>query len=124
MLVTLRRNQNFLGRFFAVALLALYAFTQLGHYREHRSGLAAAQAATRHARHHAATRHTDITTPQTKDLCTICVLSSSSVTLTAPLLIARHRLVALTTTRGLFPNVLRLARGRHYSPSRAPPAVS
>jgi hypothetical protein len=117
MLGTLRQRQRALGRFFAVVLLALQVFTQIGHYREHRPSFVA----ERHARHHAPTRHTDYNAIQTKDLCALCVLSSSSVVLSHPLLQASYPLSASRKVHFLPWRAVLAARSVRHAPPRAPP---
>ncbi|MBB6048944.1 hypothetical protein [Armatimonas rosea] len=119
MLGTLRRRQRALGRFFAVVLLALQVFTQIGHYREHRPSFVA----ERHARHHAPTRHTDYNAIQTKDLCALCVLSSSSATLAYPVLQASRRLSASCEAPFLPWRTVLAARSVRHAPPRAPPVA-
>ncbi|WP_394796036.1 DUF2946 family protein [Armatimonas sp.] len=117
MLGTLRRYEKPLGRFLAVFLLTLQVFTQLGHYREHRPSTAAA----RHARHHAATPHTDIVAREAHHTCALCVLTSSSATLSVPLLLASQTLTALPAARLLPKQVGFVQRSLRCAPPRAPP---
>lgn len=117
MLVALRQKGKPLGRFLAVFLLALQVCTQLGHYREHRPSSAVA----RHARHHTTTPHTDIVTPEVHHACALCVLTSSSATLSVALLSTSHALLVSQATQIPPPEAGCVRQRLRRASPRAPP---